>query len=77
MSLVQAKPLSHKLSVMECENDKIKDNILQTSHILQSGDDMLSYKSQLKAIIVYSPASDFVMGLYVILIVAYLLFMLL
>jgi len=42
MSLVQAKPLSHKLSVMEYENDKIKDNILQTSHILQSGDDMLS-----------------------------------
>jgi len=34
MNLVQAKPLSHKLSVMEYKNDKIKDNILQTSHTL-------------------------------------------
>jgi len=33
MNLVQAKPLSHK-AVMEYKNDKIKDNILQTSHIL-------------------------------------------
>jgi len=34
MNLVQAKPLSHKLSVMEYMNDKIKDNILHTSHSL-------------------------------------------
>jgi len=27
VSLVQAKPLSHKLSVMEYKNNKIKDNI--------------------------------------------------
>jgi len=32
MNLVQAKPLSHKLSVMEYKNDKIKDNILHTSN---------------------------------------------
>jgi len=34
MGLVQAKPLSRKLSVMEYNNDKTKDNISQTSHIL-------------------------------------------
>jgi len=34
MGLVQAKPLSRKLSVMEYKNDKIKDNISQTPHIL-------------------------------------------
>jgi len=27
ISLIQAQPLSHKLSVMEYKNDKIKDNI--------------------------------------------------
>jgi len=44
MSLVQAKPLSHKLSLMEYKNDKINDNILQTSQIFQSDDDLLSCK---------------------------------
>jgi len=34
MGLVQAKPLSRKLSVMEYKNDEKKDNISQTSHIL-------------------------------------------
>jgi len=34
MGHVQAKPLSHELSVMEYKNDKIKDNVSQTSHIL-------------------------------------------
>jgi len=34
MSLVQAKPLSRKLAVVEYKNDKIQDNILQTSQIL-------------------------------------------
>jgi len=51
MNLVHAKPLSH----MEYKNDKIKGNISQTPHILIS-DVLLSYKSQLKAIVVYSPA---------------------
>jgi len=51
---------------MECKNDKIKDNISQTSYILQGGGVLLSYKSLLKAILVYSPASDLVKGLCVI-----------
>jgi len=51
MNLVQAKPLSHKLSVMEYKSDKIKDSISQTSHILWSDDVLLSYKSQSKAIL--------------------------
>jgi len=34
VGLVQAKPLSRKLSVMEYKNDKIKYNISQISHIL-------------------------------------------
>jgi len=33
MSLVQAKPLSHKLSVMKYKNDKTKVNISETSKI--------------------------------------------
>jgi len=33
-SLVQAKPLSRKLSVMEYKNDKMDDNIPQISQIL-------------------------------------------
>jgi len=56
----------HIKSVMECKNDKIKDSISQTSYILQGGGVLLSYKSLLKAILVYSLASDLVKGLCVI-----------
>jgi len=34
MSLVQANPLSHKLTLTEYKNDKINDDISQTSQIL-------------------------------------------
>ena len=39
---------------MEYKNDKIKGNISQTPHILIS-DVLLSYKSQLKAILLFIP----------------------
>jgi len=34
MSLIQAKPLSLKLSLVEHKNDKIKDNISQASNFV-------------------------------------------
>jgi len=48
---------------MEYKNDKIKDNISQTSQILQINDVLQSCNRHFKAIVVYSPAGDFVMGL--------------
>jgi len=72
MNLVQVKPLLHNSSRMEYKDDKIQDNISETSRILQIDDRicLAVLQIQFKTTVVYSTADVFVMGLCVTLIVA-------
>jgi len=71
MNLVQAKPLSHKLSDMDYKNDKIKDKTFRKHHTFCK---VIMFccltQKPIKGYCCLFPASDFVMGLCVTLIVS-------